>query len=274
VQNFVNAELEAKIDEVRSSGVTASSFLVSLAGNIVWAGACFATGGAAFGVSLAGIAIAALGSLPGDKALSDKGAIAAMAKEVQQYLDQCETWLKADVDRRAHNLVLFNQSKDQVELLELFMVNSFKADVLAKGPEGRLTQLNPGAVREAQQRALTERWQHFKETVPLAGKKAGSEATAGVGDPKGGRLRLILVQGTGIPFTKHQLPPRWGLGLELWPNQYGIAKWVPNDVLSDVNRRIQEVAGKTLPPLVAEPSQIVVYPDQFWQTVEGIWVAP
>jgi hypothetical protein len=277
VQNFVNAELEAKIDDVRSSGLTASSFLLSLAGNLIWAAACFTTGGAAFGISVLGIGIAASGSLPGDKKLSDRGAIAAMAKEVQNYLDQCETGLKAAIDQRAHELVLFNQDLGQSELLELFIKNSFRPEVLAAGPDGRLTELNPSAVREAQQQELAKRWKHFKETVPLAAKQAGSEYTVdGRSDtsPKGGRLRLILVQGGLDPATKQQQPPRWGLGLELWPKKFGIAKWVPDDVRDDVDRRIREVAGNKLPPLTAEASQVTVPPDQFWQVVDGMWVAP
>lgn len=277
VQNFVNAELEGKIDEVRSSGLSAGSFLMSLTGNILWAAACFTTGGAAFGISLLGIAIAAAGSPPGDKKLADKGAISAMAEQVQGYLDTFESGLKEDAAKKVHDLVLFNQELDQVALLERFLTSSFDSGVLKRGPEGRLTRLDPGAVRARQKQALTTRWQHFKETVPLAGKMAGSEYTVdGRSDtsPRGGRLRLVLVQ-PGTPTRANPRPePRWGLGLELWPGQFGIAKWVADDVRDDVDRRIREVAGTSLSILIARPEQVTVHPDRFWQTVEGIWVAP
>lgn len=42
-------------------------FASALVGNLIWASACFATGGTAFVISLAGIGVGAVGSLPKDK---------------------------------------------------------------------------------------------------------------------------------------------------------------------------------------------------------------
>ena len=60
LQNFVDRELVHKLyDDFNAKG-----FLVSLGGNIIWAAACFTTGGAAFAISLTGIAVATAGSYP------------------------------------------------------------------------------------------------------------------------------------------------------------------------------------------------------------------
>src|SRR6185437_9268023 len=69
------------------------AFLTALAGNVIWATACFATGGAAFAISLAGIAVGA--GAPGASTTVDRAAFHQEASRlidgiVQQLLNQID----------------------------------------------------------------------------------------------------------------------------------------------------------------------------------------
>jgi hypothetical protein len=277
IQNFVNEELEKRIDKLRSAGLSTKSFLQSLAGNVIWAAACFIPGSqlAQFVVSMAGIAVAAGASPPSTSDPADKGAVSGMAEAVQGYLDRIEDELRGPKDSRlleeAKRLVLFNDGLTQAELLERFLTQSFDKSLLRPGIGGNLTGFNDAAIKKTQKAALVARLEHFMKVVPMVGQKTEPETV--VGRKIGGEytLRLIVVSGVGGEGPEHV---RSGIGYVLKPRvedlhgrvkslgRVVIAEWIEPDVVNDVLRRQEEL--KIYPLIVnAFATEVAMGPDEF-----------
>jgi hypothetical protein len=62
VTEFITSALNQRINDL-ASGST-KNFLLSLLGNMIWAAACFASGGTAFAISVVGVGIGAIPSVP------------------------------------------------------------------------------------------------------------------------------------------------------------------------------------------------------------------
>jgi acetyl esterase/lipase len=276
VQNFVNEELEKRIDALRSAGLTTGSFLQSLAGNLIWAAACFIPGAPAlaFAVSVYGIGITASASPPSATDPADKGSVSKVAEQVQGYLDKVEEEIRGKDDANllemAKKLVLFNEDLSQPELLELFMKQTFPRELLQGGAGGKLIRFNDEAVKKAQKAGLKERFRAFMDVVPLVGTKTEPDTVLGRKLNNGHTLSLVAVSGVGGTGPGSV---RYGIGYELKkrqtsldgrvvaPGEVVIAKWVADEVVSDVLQRADQL--KTQLIINALASEVKMGPDAF-----------
>ena len=124
---FATGALNQRINEL-SSG-SAFAFLQSVVGALIWAGACFETGGAAFAISLAGITIGAIPSAPAKvdekfiphilTAMTDQ--IDAIVKQEDSHLrSKAETLLKSEPGiTRYHALALFVKASFQDKFVSI-----------------------------------------------------------------------------------------------------------------------------------------------------------
>src|SRR5262245_43877548 len=277
IQNFVNQELEKRIDALRSAGLTTGDFLQGLIGNLIWSAACFIPGSPAiaFIVSVAGIQLTARTSPPSASDPADKGAVSGVAESMQMYLDKVEEAIRGPKDShlidQAKNVVLFNPDLGLPALLELLMSSYFDKSMLQAGPEGKLTRLNDEVVKKTQKQALATRFQHFIDAVTAVGTK--TEADTVLGRKIGGEytLSLIAVSGVGGAGAKNTM---YGLGYEIKPRktaldgsvmslgEVAIAIWIPDDTVNDVLERESQLK---IYPLIrnAFATEVKMGPDQF-----------
>ena len=279
IQNFVNEELEKRIDKLRSSGLTTGRFLQSLAGNLTWAAACFFPEAPifAFIVGLTGIGVTAQASPPTATDPADKGAVSKMAEEMQGYLDKVEEAIRGKNDSslldRAKDLVLFHDELTQPELLELFITSTFMKEMLIPGVGGKLIRFNDEAVKKAQKEALKTRLQHFMEAVPLVGDETEPETVAL--QKLGGEYTLRLVEIYEVDKPGRSRHVRWGIGYEtrpretdlqgvtLKPGAVVVAKWISEDVVNDVLQRESDLKMSGQLIIGALPSEVVMGPGEF-----------
>lgn len=155
VENFADAELLNELEDATSFNVAA--FLTALAGNIIWAAACFNPAGAvAFTISMSGIAIATAAA-SGPKAPSK---LMQVKTGMQHQLDGLHANLKRQVARVTDAILAGDPDADIEAALEVFMRDNFERRFLEAGGTGHLTEFAEEAVRETYQRqaaaALTE----------------------------------------------------------------------------------------------------------------------
>ena len=262
VQDFVNEELERRIDALRGKGLTIEAFLQSLLGNLIWAAACF-LGDApmlVFVISSGGIAVAASAQPPSASKPADVGAVSGLAVEVQRSLDRIEKEMRGTDDRnllkQAEDLILFNPDLSGIELLEVFMTRNFDRSILQTELGGKLTGFDDEKLKDTQKRAIETRFQHFIDVVPLV----GSKTEPGVGG--GYTLSLVHILGVGggdYRLGPHLEPPapdkpeneKWGIGYvikprhisdgKFEPGEVAIAKWVEEDTVDAVRNRMDKL---------------------------------
>ncbi len=277
IQDFVNEELERRIDSLRKAGLTKEAFLQSLLGNVIWAVACF-LGEApelAFVVSMVGIGVAASAVPPTASKPADVGAVSGLAEQVQRLLDRIEDEMRGTNDThlldQARNLILFNPDLSEPELLELFMTQNFDRSLLRAEVGGKLTGFNDEQVKRTQKQAIEVRFQHFMDVIPLVGSKTEPETV--VGRTVGGEYTLSLVHVSGVGGDKPE-DEKWGIGYEIVHRETDlqgnitklgnvvVAQWVEEDTVNAVLNR--EADLKIYPLIInAFATEVSMGPESF-----------
>jgi hypothetical protein len=118
---FATDKLSKRIDDLESGSWT--SFVASLVGNIVWAGAVFASGGAVavFAVSLAGIAIAAAPGVP----VESKSLVGEVQKGMQNLVYALHGKLDGSLRGKATSLIKSIPGIGRYRALARFVEASF-----------------------------------------------------------------------------------------------------------------------------------------------------
>jgi hypothetical protein len=208
IQLFTNAELKNLID---NPGFDVAGFMTSLIGNIIWAAACFATGGTAFAISLAGIAVGAVGALPKNK--PSDNSLSTVENAMQQYIDTIHRHLLSQVNPSCEGVIEQYPGVALNLALNKIMANSFqdrfRTDI--ENPPWK-TEINEEAVRRHFQIFASNRLKDYKAEVnPIVTQEGGYEdhfsgtkAMIGVARVKD-LLSYAVVKMTSIPSLTHNL---------------------------------------------------------------------
>lgn len=121
VVQFVTNELSKRIDKLESGN--AGGFLMALLGNVVWAAAAFTTGGAAFGISIVGIAIGAVPAVPE----KSKSFIPEVSDLMENYFDKIFDQMNGSLRTKAKALVDKYPGITRFHALGEFVAASYKA---------------------------------------------------------------------------------------------------------------------------------------------------
>jgi hypothetical protein len=198
VENFADAELLRQIEESKSFDPEA--FLTALVGNVIWAAACFTPVGmaaTAFAISLGGIAIAAIPSMPKSRAASP---LMQIKTGMQGQLDQVHRGGLQQVASLTDKIVASKPGIDVEEALEIFMLSNFPKQFLERGSSDRLTNLAEEPVRSKYEIEATKTLrQYVSEVAPI-----GSTAYLGMFESD---WQLIRIEGVGLaiaaPMSDH-----------------------------------------------------------------------
>lgn len=172
INQFVAAELSKRIDKLESG--SARSFLFALVGNVVWAAACFTTGGAAFAISLTGIAIGAVPAVPSES----ESFIPAVQKAMGDHIDGIFDQLDKSLRNKARLLVERFPGITRFHAMNEFVGQSFKAPFISLNPKHTtIPTLAKTAVRDHYQQIATK---HLDEAIRAdeadkAAKKAAKD---------------------------------------------------------------------------------------------------
>jgi hypothetical protein len=150
ISQFVTNELSKRIDKLESGST--KNFLFALLGNVVWAAACFTTGGAAFAISLTGIAIGAVPAIPE----KSKSFIPDIQKMMENYIDGIGSQWDNGLRTKAKALLDKNPGITRFHALNEFVAASFKADFIKLNPRHTtIPTLNKPAMRDVYERDAT-----------------------------------------------------------------------------------------------------------------------
>ncbi len=166
VDNFADAELERTIQDATSMNVAA--FVGALAGNIVWAAACFVVDApvAAFALSLYGIGIASVAAIP---PAPDETPLMWVKGRMLAILDVAYQHLIGQIPKVSGAVLKDNPSIDVDAAIEKIMTASFRRQFITPSEQKRDTEVNLGAVREVYQSKAAEMLAHYKAEVQPIG---------------------------------------------------------------------------------------------------------
>lgn len=151
ISQFVTNELSKRIDKLESGST--KNFLFALLGNVVWAGACFTTGGAAFAISLTGITIGAAPTVPE----KSKSFIPDIQKMMENYIDGIASQWDNGLRTKAKALLDKNPGITRFHALNEFVAVSFKAPFIKlNSRHTTIPSLNKPAMRDVYQRDATQ----------------------------------------------------------------------------------------------------------------------
>jgi hypothetical protein len=152
VAQFVTNELSKRIDKLESGSV--GGFLMALLGNVVWAAAAFTTGGAAFGISIAGIAIGAVPAVPE----KSKSFIPEVSDLMEDYFDKLFDQMNGSLRTKATALVDKYPGITRFRALGEFVAASYKASYFKlNNRPTTIPTLNVSALRDLYQRIAAQK---------------------------------------------------------------------------------------------------------------------
>jgi hypothetical protein len=160
ISQFVTNELSKRIDKLESG--SAKNFLVSLLGNVVWAAAVFVPGGmavVAFGISLGGIAIAAVPGLPEES----KSVVPAIQKMLVDHINQIYAQVNSQLRNKAKALLDTYPGISRFHAMDEFVAASFGPQYFkAKANHTSAPNLVLSAMRDEYEKRATAK---FDEAV-------------------------------------------------------------------------------------------------------------
>ena len=164
VQLFADDELLNAINESKS--FNADNFFTALIGNITWAAACFWTGGTAFAISLAGIAV---GAAPGLPAPAQPNPLMTIKRRMLDALDHVHHQLVEQVPIKVAFVLREHPGIVTNDALEMVLHAGIRpAFLLHNGQNDRDTDINEDAVRgEYQKRAAVTLQQYKSQVAPI-----------------------------------------------------------------------------------------------------------
>jgi hypothetical protein len=153
VFSFVDDELAYQLDELSPSGW--HSFLTTLLGNTIWAAAAFAPHArAAFAVSMIGIAIGSMPSIPKQK---EESAIKQVRDSSLDYLEGIKDQIDKGLRTKAARLLIENPGISRYRALSQFVQASFKRGTFEVDPEFKARpNLDLSAIRNLFNRVATD----------------------------------------------------------------------------------------------------------------------
>jgi hypothetical protein len=120
VSLFATTALSERLDDLESGSW--ENFLVGLLGNTIWAGAAFASGGAAFAISMIGIAVNASPAIPA----KTRSALPDVQEMMINYIQTVFTQLNGQLRDKAHELLAETPGATRYGALGQFISTSFK----------------------------------------------------------------------------------------------------------------------------------------------------
>jgi hypothetical protein len=170
VSLFVTQQLSGRLDALESGSY--ATFLKSLIGNTIWAGAAFTPVGMAaraFAISMAGIAVAAEPTIP----KPSKSALPEVQKLMLEYIDGIYDKLNAQLRTKAAELLRVYPSITRYSGIAEFVKASFAKGTYQVDPSNEvIPKVEKGAVRELFLRKATDRLDVF---TAIGGHQGGSE---------------------------------------------------------------------------------------------------
>ncbi len=168
LQDFVDSEL---FNAVRAKEADWRGFGMSLAGNLLWATACFGTGGAAFALSALGIALAAMGTVPSssaprtaDPAELTKVALRRIVVAVQEAAYDAIPGVVSGADA--------SWLQDRDKSVEYTLLHIFDPKFLmARNVSGILAEINQPAVSAEFRRQASDHLARYKDQVQPVGSE-------------------------------------------------------------------------------------------------------
>ncbi len=128
IDDFVFGALEKRIDSLSEGSW--SKFFITLLGNLIWAGAAFTSGGAAVGISLAGVLIGAVPQVPHKGKKDDD--LHAIAKQMRTYIENIHKQLNDVLPTKAAAILADHPKLALDPAVELFLNASFKPEMIEK----------------------------------------------------------------------------------------------------------------------------------------------
>lgn len=143
VQQFATAALSDRIDDLESGSATA--LFAALLGNTVWAAAAFTTGGAAFAISMVGVATAALPTVPHKGKSFIPDIQKAMVRQIYTVYGQLDKGLRSN----AQALVSSHPGITRFRAMTVFVAASFQPWLyIVDAKYGTIPTLNMSAIRD------------------------------------------------------------------------------------------------------------------------------
>jgi hypothetical protein len=173
IGQFVANALSKRIDDLESGST--KNFIFAVVGNIVWAAACFTTGGAAFAISLAGIAIGSVPAAPE----KTKSFIPDIQKLMENFIDGLVDPMDKGLRNKAKVLLAAYPGITRFHAMDEFVAASFlPAFFTAKSHHTSIPILNKAAIRDFFERGATLRLEEAiqaEEANQAAKKKREAE---------------------------------------------------------------------------------------------------
>lgn len=202
-QAFVNSDLSSLIAD---QSLDTTAFLSALIGNVVWAAACFTTGGAAFAISLAGIGIGAAGA--GGTIKPRDTSLESVDKEMNGYLNAVRDHLLGQVTPSCSKVVEENPDFGVNQALGMIMNASLKSGFLAalENPPW-MSEINDGAVSASIQQTASDRLSHFRSEInPIF-------MHTGLADEN---PEIIIVEGVGLALGHRKQRNQGNWSIDTW----------------------------------------------------------
>jgi hypothetical protein len=158
-----------------------------LLGNVVWAAACFATGGTAFAISVVGIGIGALPAIPE----KSKSFIPDVQKLMEDYIDGIFDQLDHSLRNKAKALLKQYPDITRFHALNEFMTASFQPSYFKLNKRyTTIPVLSKAAIRDLYEREATEKLDEAIKAEEAEKERIRREALKGDWLPKGGPGRF------------------------------------------------------------------------------------
>jgi hypothetical protein len=143
VNQFVSSELSKRLDDLESG--SGRTFAMALLGNTIWAAAAFTTGGAAFAISMTGIAVASAPTIPS----TGKSAVPQIQKAMMDHIYSVHEQLEKKLRGAAQAMYDEFPRFARFRAMGLFVSKSFKSGLYKEDSGAKsMPVINMAAVRD------------------------------------------------------------------------------------------------------------------------------
>src|SRR5271154_1569589 len=182
INDFVFGALKKRIDSLSEGSW--STFFLTLLGNAIWAGAAFATGGTAFGISALGVLFDTVAQVP-HKSTTDKDLL-AIAEQMRTYIEKIHTRLNDDLPKKAAAILKSHPKIALDPAVELFLNASFKPEMIEMDAQ------RPLVGKTAVRHKMDEEAQYVLDLMEVSKKAEMVEVSTDPGVPhRKGKYRVV-----------------------------------------------------------------------------------
>jgi Domain of unknown function (DUF4157) len=162
VGQFVDGVLAKQIDQVESGSV--KEFLTVMIGGTVWSAAAFATGGLAFGVSMAGMSIQASTSWPSNSKTKDN--LDAVRSLLEIRIEGIHDGLNRHIGNAARKLLKDDPAVSRYRAIGQFLMSNFQPDAIdVPNNYAYLPMIDQTGVRERMLKSADQLWTNMRDVV-------------------------------------------------------------------------------------------------------------